>query len=94
MFNDPNIYFGIYSFDNLYTSLMTVNQIVSTDVMYTYLSNLADADSPIFASIYCIVICVVGTFFLMNLILAVIIQAFINIQKKEVDEQLKQLDKE
>ena len=35
--------------------------------------NLMDADIPILGAFYCILIIVVGSYFLMNLILAVII---------------------
>lgn len=53
--------------------------------------NLMDADIPFLGALYCIMMVVVGSFFLMNLILAVIIQAFIKIQKREIEEELKNL---
>ena len=50
--------------------------------------NLMDVDQPVFAAIYTIVIVVTGSLFLMNLILAVIIQTFINITKDELEEEV------
>ena len=50
------------------------------------------ADVPVLAFIYCFLAIVFGTFFLMNLILAVIIQSFIKIQKQEVDDELMKLE--
>ena len=50
--------------------------------------NLMDADISILAGLYCILIVIVGAFFLMNLILAVIIQAFIKIQKHELEQEV------
>jgi hypothetical protein len=41
--------------------------------------NLMDADIPFLAAAYCMLMVIIGAFFLMNLILAVIIQAFIKI---------------
>ncbi len=54
--------------------------------------NLMDVDSSIYGGLYTITIVVVGSFFLMNLILAVIIQAFIQLTKKELEGEEKQLE--
>ena len=56
--------------------------------------NLMDVDSPWFAIIYTITTVVVGSFFLMNLILAVIINAFITITRKELEEEVHKLNEE
>ena len=53
--------------------------------------NLMDVGLPLFAAAYTIMIVIVGSFFLMNLILAVIIQAFIQITKKELEEEAQKL---
>jgi hypothetical protein len=45
-----------------------------------------DIDIPIISAFYCFGIIIVGQFFLLNLILAVIIQAFIK-QKEQMLEQ-------
>lgn len=47
--------------------------------------NLMDADLAFIGALYSIMMVVVISFFLMNLILAVIIQAFIKIQKQELE---------
>ena len=54
--------------------------------------NLMDADISVLGAIYCVLIVITGSFFLMNLILAVIIQSFIKIQQKEVDEEILKLE--
>ena len=41
--------------------------------------NLMDADIPAMGAIYTVMIVVIGSYFFLNLILAVIIQAFIKI---------------
>jgi Ion transport protein len=69
-----------------------VFQIVTAESWSTYMYNLMDVDWPFFAAIYTIFIVVVGSFFLMNLILAVIIQAFIQITKRELEDDVRKLN--
>lgn len=47
--------------------------MVTAENWSNYMFNLMDLDNSIFAAIYSITVVVVGSFFLMNLILAVII---------------------
>ena len=54
--------------------------------------NLMDADLAFIGALYSIMMVVVISFFLMNLILAVIIQAFIKIQKQELEQEIMKLD--
>ena len=51
-----------------------------------------DVDIPAFGAIYCVIIIIVGQFFLMNLILAVIIFSFIKSQKSELEQEIKALN--
>lgn len=51
--------------------------MVTTDGWSSIMYNLIDADIPAIAAIYCVLVVVLGGFFMLNLILAVIIQAFI-----------------
>lgn len=45
--------------------------------------NMMDVQHPAFSIVYSLVIIVIGTFFIMNLILAAIIDTFVDIQEKE-----------
>ena len=45
-----------------------------------------DGDFPLIAALYFILVIVIGTYYLMNLILAVIIHAFIEISKQNEKE--------
>jgi cbb3-type cytochrome oxidase subunit 3 len=47
-----------------------------------------DVDLPAFGAIYCVLMIVIGQFFLLNLFLAVIVFAFINSQKKEIEKEI------
>ncbi len=49
--------------------------------------NLMDVGLPLAAALYTIMIVIVGSLFLMNLILAVIITAFIQITEKEIKQE-------
>ncbi len=53
-----------------------------------------DIDFPIFGAIYCIMIIIIGQFFLLNLILAVIIQAFMKAHQEQVESEIKDLEEE
>lgn len=49
--------------------------------------NMMDADTPFLGAVFIILIVVVGSFFLMNLILTVIIQSFVDITKQDLAEE-------
>lgn len=51
-----------------------------------------DIDFPIIGALFCFSVIIIGQFFLLNLILAVIIQAFIKSQKRAIEEEIKQLE--
>jgi len=72
VYNDSAINYGISGFDNLGQSLLTVFQIITMQGWSKIMLNLMDADLAFIGSLYCIIIVVIGSFFLMNLILAVI----------------------
>ena len=48
-----------------------------------------DVDIPFLGGAYCLILMVLGQFFLMNLILAVIIFAFIKSQKEALQNDVK-----
>ncbi len=71
------INYGITNFDHLGGAFLTVFQMITSETWYPMLMNTMDIDIPIISAFYCFCIIIVGQFFLLNLILAVIIQAFI-----------------
>jgi len=90
--NNGQIYYGIVNFDHLGTALLTVFQIITTDSWSQVMYNLFDADTGIIAGIFFILLIVVGSFFMLNLILAVIIQGFIQSQKDRLFEEVKEIE--
>lgn len=90
--NRAYIMYGVTNFDNVFTSLLSVFQIINSDNWHVQLQNLMDVDISIFGALYCVLIIVVGQFFLMNLILAVIIFSFIKTQKRDLESVVKAVD--
>ncbi len=88
MNNRPYVNYGITNFDNIGRSLLTVFQIITQDTWYQYMCNLMDIDIPLFGALYSILMIIIGQFFLMNLILAVIIFSFIKSQKENLKADL------
>ena len=84
--------FGVTNFDNLGYALLSVFQMITSETWYYQLMNLMDVDYPILGGIYVFSIIIIGQFFLLNLILAVIIQAFIKSKEQIVEDELKLLE--
>ena len=78
--------YGVTNFEHLGGSLLTVFQMITSETWYYQIMNLMDVDTPILGFIYCFMVIIIGQFFLLNLILAVIVQAFIKQHEKELEE--------
>jgi Ion transport protein len=74
VFNDPIPFYGINTFDNIGSAILSVFQTITaenwTSMMYTF----SDANEPIFAKLYFCAIIIVGHYYTLNLLLAVIMQ--------------------
>ena len=73
--------------------------MISTDDWSSFMYNMIDIDHPAFAVIYSLINLILGNFFIMNLILAVVIDTFVNLnelekRKQQLEEQRKGLEKE
>lgn len=66
--------------------------MITSETWYLQIVNLMDIDFPIIGALYCFSVIIIGQFFLLNLILAVIIQAFIKSQKRSIEEEIKRLE--
>ena len=89
---DSSVQFGFLQFDNIFHSLMAVFQVLTNDSWTTVMYNLMNsADWPFIPILYCVTIVFFGTFLMMNLLLAVIIQSYQESSSSyaaTVDEQL------
>jgi hypothetical protein len=73
--------------------------MISTDDWSSFMYNMIDIDHPSFAVIYSLINLILGNFFIMNLILAVVIDTFVNLnelekRKQQLEEQRKGFEKE
>ena len=53
------------------------------------MSNMMDVENPYLGGIYCVIMILIGQFFLLNLILAVIIFSFIKSEKENLAAEIK-----
>ena len=68
----PLINFGITTFDNILFGFMTIFQMVTLEGWSTIMYNLMDASIPWMAILVCVVLVILCSFFMLNVILAVI----------------------
>ena len=84
--NQGLISYGIITFDNIGVALITIFQMITlegwTDLMY----NLSDASLPWMAVAFCCLLVMIGSFFLLNVILAVIMSAFDEVDKNSSEQ--------
>lgn len=87
--------YGIITFDNVIDGLITIFQVITLEGWSTLMYNLSDASPRWLAEIFCILLVLVGSFFLLNVILAVIMDAFDDVDasqgivEKKAKEELK-----
>jgi len=74
--NDGQINYGIFTFKNIGTSLLTEFQTMTGDNWAANNYNLMDVEVPWLVCIYFILMIVVNTFFLLNIVIAVILDSF------------------
>ena len=89
MYDDVIVNYGITTFDNIGKSLLTEFQILTNDNWAAILYNIMDSDIPWIAAIYISFLVIFGSFFLVNIILAVIMDSFIKVQHEDMELQLR-----
>lgn len=74
--NDEMIAYDIPNFNNLLWSMETIFVMITLEGWTTLMYNLSDASMSWMAVTFCILLVVIGSFFLLNVILAVIMDSF------------------
>jgi hypothetical protein len=72
----PDLHYGFTSFDDFAKAFLTIFQLITLESWTTVFYQIQDGYHPIVGAIYCISIVIFGNFFLLNLTLASISQAF------------------
>lgn len=79
--------YGVLTFDNIGNALLSVFQILTNDNWALTMYNLMNVDNPVIAPIFFCLIVILGSFFLINIILAVILDSFIQVQQDDMKER-------
>ena len=79
--NEQLIDYGITVFDNLGYGLLTVFQFITLEGWSKVMYNLMDSNISWMAAFYSILLIMIGAFFLLNVILAVLVQALDNVDE-------------
>lgn len=87
--NNALISYGIPNFNNLGNSMLLIMSLVSTDGWSQFMYNFIDVDHPAIGIIYSLIMIVIGNFFLMNLILAVIMDTYVIYQERDIKKKMK-----
>lgn len=82
--NDTFINYGVLTFDNIGKALLSIFQILTNDNWALTMYNLMYSDLPIIAPLFLCIVVIFGSFFIMNIILAVLLDAFIRVQQDEM----------
>ena len=77
------------TFDNIGKALLTEFGILTNDDWATILFNVMDAELPWLAAIYFCFLVIFGSFFLVNIILAVILDSFTKVQQEDIKNHYK-----
>jgi hypothetical protein len=90
--NDENIAYDLSNFNNLIWSMVTIFVMITLEGWTGLMYNLSDASMAWMSIAFCILLVVVGSFFLLNVILAVIMDSFDRVDKMHdaIEAQKKQ----
>ena len=85
---------GVASFDQFFSSILGVFQIITLDNWSLLMYNLANGSfMPLIPYLYCVVLVFLGNYFMLNLMLAVVLESYLKSEietDKEIKEQLLQ----
>lgn len=82
--------YGIIHFDDLFSGIIAIFQMITLEGWTTIMYNIGDATQTWMAIMFCILLVIVGSFFLLNVVLAVIMDAFDDVDKNHAIEEERQ----
>jgi hypothetical protein len=71
-YDDPIRFYGLNTFDNIGSALLSVFQTITGENWAPMMYRFSDAFEPIFVKFYFCLIIIIGHFYTLNLLLAVI----------------------
>lgn len=90
MYDEGLIMYGIINYDDIVHGMITIFQVITLEGWSTLMYNLSDTSPQWMSEIYCLLLVLVGSFFLLNVILAVIMDAFDEVAAQEEEVEAKQ----
>lgn len=78
---------GITHFDNVAASFLVVFQSVTLEGWSDVMGMVQDAHSTVVGFIYFLLLIVIGSFFLVNVILAIIWDVFLNVREQQLEQE-------
>lgn len=81
IYNEELIDYGITVFDNLAIGLVTVFQMITLEGWTKIMYNMMDSNISWMAVIFSVMLVVIGSFFLLNVILAVLAEALTKVDE-------------
>jgi hypothetical protein len=88
--NQELIMYGIIHFDDLITGIIAIFQMITLEGWTTIMYNMGDATQTWMAVCFCVLLVIIGSFFLLNVVLAVIMDAFDDVDKNHAIEEERQ----
>lgn len=79
------LYYNVAIFKNFGGSLLTIFQLATADTWGNHMYNLINSSNFIFPVVFCFAIQMLGTYYIMNLVLVIIMESYI--ENKEVYAQ-------
>ena len=81
------IMYGIPGFDNVGQGFLTIFQILTLESWVYLMYNFSDAGSPTISVIFFVLVVLLGAFFTMNLVLAIIVDSFDQDEENAADDE-------
>jgi hypothetical protein len=83
----PELDWGYTNFDNLASSSMSILQIMTLEGWNKMMYNYYDSWNPVFVSLYFSCVVLLGSFFVLNLLLAAIYSSFSKVKASEEEKK-------
>lgn len=86
---NEDIQYGISTFDDFFSSLKGVFQIITLDNWNTIMYNLVNGSfTPLSPYTYCVILVFLGNYFMLNLMLAVVFESYMK-SEMETNKEIK-----
>ena len=81
--DQPLIDYGLSNFDNLPAAILTIFTMITLEGWTKIMYNMMDSSNPGASIVFCVSLIVVGAFFLLNVILAVLADALDKVDENQ-----------